>query len=229
MSRDTTRLKQRTAILDYIVRSILERKFAVGDKIYSENFVAERLQVSRAAVHEVFASLEMMGVVRTVHGGGTYLRSASLTEAHPALQLLMFLPAEDEDVFFEFRQIVELGMSDRVISSITDEQVEAIRASFEKMRTTNDPKIASRMDIQIHTDFCKALANPLISLIYRLAEVYITYISEQQWARIMKPGNRSLYMEQLRQHERIVQALEARDAQACRKALSSHLDTLEKL
>lgn len=74
MLQDEKQLSSRQAVMTYLVNVIKNKKFKVNEKIYSENFIAKKLGVSRSLVHEVYTALEHMGIVECVHGEGTYLR-----------------------------------------------------------------------------------------------------------------------------------------------------------
>lgn len=44
-----------------------------GDKLPSERVLSERLNVGRSSVREALRSLELLGLIETRHGGGTFL------------------------------------------------------------------------------------------------------------------------------------------------------------
>lgn len=46
-----------------------------GQKLPSERVLSEQLQVGRSSVREALRSLELLGLIETKHGGGTYLAS----------------------------------------------------------------------------------------------------------------------------------------------------------
>lgn len=46
-----------------------------GDKLPSERVLSERLNVGRSSVREALRSLELLGIIETRHGGGTFLSS----------------------------------------------------------------------------------------------------------------------------------------------------------
>ncbi|KGR91445.1 GntR family transcriptional regulator [Ureibacillus massiliensis 4400831 = CIP 108448 = CCUG 49529] len=46
-----------------------------GDKLPSERVLSERLNVGRSSVREALRSLELLGLIETRHGGGTFLSS----------------------------------------------------------------------------------------------------------------------------------------------------------
>lgn len=54
---------------------IAEENIQPGDKIPSERVLSEKLQVGRSSVREALRSLELLGLIETKHGGGTFLGS----------------------------------------------------------------------------------------------------------------------------------------------------------
>lgn len=55
---------------------IREEQIKEGDKLPSERVLSERLQVGRSAVREALRSLELLGLIETKHGGGTFLTAS---------------------------------------------------------------------------------------------------------------------------------------------------------
>lgn len=54
---------------------IAEQNIQAGQKLPSERVLSEQLQVGRSSVREALRSLELLGLIETKHGGGTYLAS----------------------------------------------------------------------------------------------------------------------------------------------------------
>ena len=54
---------------------IAEQNIQEGQKLPSERVLSEQLQVGRSSVREALRSLELLGLIETRHGGGTYLAS----------------------------------------------------------------------------------------------------------------------------------------------------------
>ena len=54
---------------------IAEQNIQEGQKLPSERMLSEQLQVGRSSVREALRSLELLGLIETKHGGGTYLAS----------------------------------------------------------------------------------------------------------------------------------------------------------
>lgn len=55
---------------------IAEQQIRPGDKLPSERVLSETLQVSRSSIREALRSLELLGLIQSRHGGGTYLADA---------------------------------------------------------------------------------------------------------------------------------------------------------
>ena len=55
---------------------IAEQQIKPGDKLPSERVLSETLQVSRSSIREALRSLELLGLIQSRHGGGTFLADA---------------------------------------------------------------------------------------------------------------------------------------------------------
>ena len=56
---------------------IIDRHIRPGDKLPSERVLCEQLNTSRSSVREALRSLELLGLIETKHGGGTFLADVS--------------------------------------------------------------------------------------------------------------------------------------------------------
>ncbi|WP_274307714.1 FadR/GntR family transcriptional regulator [Solibacillus daqui] len=54
---------------------IANQNILEGQKLPSERVLSEQLQVGRSSVREALRSLELLGLIETKHGGGTFLAS----------------------------------------------------------------------------------------------------------------------------------------------------------
>lgn len=61
-------------ILHYIRIYITENQLSYGDKIPSERELAEKLNVGRSSVREALRALELLGMIETRRGEGTFLK-----------------------------------------------------------------------------------------------------------------------------------------------------------
>lgn len=86
---------------------IQEEGIKPGDKLPSERVLAERLGVGRSSVREALRSMELLGLIQTRQGGGTYL---SDYRNHQLVEVLaqFILPDEAESGYvFSTQRILE--------------------------------------------------------------------------------------------------------------------------
>ena len=60
-------------ILDQIIENIKEGTLKKGDALPAERNMAEALGVSRPVVREVLRTLALLGIIKTVRGGASYV------------------------------------------------------------------------------------------------------------------------------------------------------------
>lgn len=61
------------AVITVINEIIKTKNLTAGDKLPSERYLSENLNISRSSVREALRALEMLGVIETRRGEGTYL------------------------------------------------------------------------------------------------------------------------------------------------------------
>lgn len=124
----------REDILNYLTNSITDGKVKINEKLYSENFIANKFGVSRSLVHEIYTALDMMGIVKCIHGEGTYLVKSEGINCNSPLGLLLFLQGEDAKSLLEFRYIIELGIVEQVIDNISGNDVEIMLDQYKRWK-----------------------------------------------------------------------------------------------
>lgn len=61
------------AVITAINEIIKTKHLTAGDKLPSERYLSENLNISRSSVREALRALEMLGVIETRRGEGTYI------------------------------------------------------------------------------------------------------------------------------------------------------------
>ena len=75
MEKDTANSKMFIQIVKQLRALIVQNNIEPGGKLPSERVLSERLGVGRSSVREALRSLELLGLIETRHGGGTFLSS----------------------------------------------------------------------------------------------------------------------------------------------------------
>ncbi|MFQ5485664.1 MAG: GntR family transcriptional regulator, partial [Desulfobacterales bacterium] len=90
-----------------IKKKILHNQLDFGQQLLEDNFSSE-LGMSRTPVREALIMLEKEGLITRSRGKGFYIQRFSV---------------KDVDDFYHFRNIVETGSTDLIISNITREDI----------------------------------------------------------------------------------------------------------
>jgi DNA-binding GntR family transcriptional regulator len=184
---------------------LIEGRIAPGAKL-NERVLAEHLRVSRTPLREAIKLLATEGLVDLLPNRGAV--AVKLTEA-------------DVRNTFEVLAMLE-GMSGELAARrITDEELAELRAlHFEMMAcfARRDLSGYYRINARIHTAINEAAKNPVLS------STYLSINARVQSLRFRTNQDEAKWKSAVAEHERMIEALAARDAAAMREVLVEHLD-----
>jgi DNA-binding GntR family transcriptional regulator len=183
---------------------LVEGKIAPGAKL-NERELAEVLHVSRTPLREAIKMLAAEGLVELLPNRGAI--AVSLDEA---------------DVLNTFEVMAGLeGMSGELAAQrITDQELAEIKAMhFEMLAayTRSDLSSYYRVNAQIHRAINAAAKNPVLSATYNQVNARL------QALRFRSNQDGAKWKRAVKEHERMIEALTARDPAAMRNLLLMHL------
>ncbi|WP_100332084.1 FadR/GntR family transcriptional regulator [Bacillus xiapuensis] len=135
-----------------------------GDKLPSERELSERLSVARSSVREALRALELLGLIETRRGEGTFLRDF---HDHQLVQLLSTFILQNEQKKQDVRrtqQILELGC---LSSAIQQPDFDSSWAKVAKSM-----KSASFSERDFFTSMMDASRNQLLKTIWLIVSDY---------------------------------------------------------
>ncbi len=199
----------RTQSLATLAHRELERMILAGDlpaggKL-NEADVAGQLGISRGPVREAFRALEESGLVRVEKNRGVYVRQISIEEADEIYDLRAGL---DELIG---RRVAEHATPERI------DQFEALMARMEAAAAARDTGEYYAANIDFHDALAQCAANS------KLLEMYRRLVNELSLYRrktIERGG--AILPTSMREHRRIVDAIEARDGPLAGRLMYEH-------
>jgi DNA-binding GntR family transcriptional regulator len=189
----------------YRLRAMLvEGRIAPGAKL-NERELCERLRVSRTPLREAIKMLAGEGLVDLVPHRGAV--AVTLNEA---------------DVRHTFELLAALeGMSGELaVQRIADRELTEIRAMhFEMLACFARRELPGyyRLNASIHAAINDAAKNPVLTSTYRSINARV------QFLRFRTNQNEAKWKQAVKEHEAMLEALEARDAGGLRKILVEHV------
>jgi GntR family transcriptional repressor for pyruvate dehydrogenase complex len=188
-----------------------------GDQLPPERALAEQFQVSRASVREALRSLELLGVVETRAGGGTFVRRTVPEDLARPLSNLIARGHTLTDVI-EVRGLIEPAIAASAAKRIRPEELVELREILKQQAE----KVAAGQpyaeeDTRFHELIGQAARNEL--LVTMLGVIWdVLRSSREQWLQTNQRAHSSIDA-----HQRILAALEAHDPDAARAAAADHI------
>jgi GntR family hexuronate regulon transcriptional repressor len=208
------KLYQRVA--NAIVAQIRSGKYPRGERLPPERELAEEFGVSRPTVREAMIALEIRGIVEARRGSGIYVVEAAPPESTSTEQDIG--PFE----VTEARRLFEGEAAALAATTITDEEIEKLESLLAILGANTTSEVGERADRDFHITIAEATRNSAIaSVVETLWDMrYKSPMCMKMFDRARDAGVQPRYDD----HSQILKALKARDPQAARAAMRSHLD-----
>lgn len=209
----------RSQIYVQLKNQLLDGAWAVGERIPSESQLCETFGVSRVTVRAAIQQLEILGLVETRHGGGSYVRSLPAVTAIDNLHPSVFL-GRNQDVItvLEYRKIVEKGTIGLAVAKATTKDIEYLESTYRTMMSsTEDHARFAEADFKFHTRIAEIAHNPIINKVYQLINQIMTS-SISDIVELLGCGIGLHY------HRTIIDALRSGDKLACESEMEKHIE-----
>ncbi|MET0307258.1 MAG: FadR/GntR family transcriptional regulator [Sphingomonas sp.] len=194
-------------------------RWSVGSRLPGERDLAEEYKVSRPTIREAMIALEMKGWIEARHGSGLYVTRRDHGSGRREDALNFDVGAFD---LTEARILFEGEAVALAAVSITDEQLAELDALLGEM-AANEPNEPALLDAdhRFHLAIAAATGNAAIrSVVEYLWELRTkSPLCANMFARAQRGG----VTPRVEEHRPIVEALRARDPQAARNAMRTHL------
>jgi DNA-binding GntR family transcriptional regulator len=193
---------------------LLTREIEPGQFISQRKLVA-LTGMPLGAIRELIPRLEAEGLIRTVPQRGMQIAHVDLSLVRDAFQFRLFIEREAIALF---------------VASVSDEEIarwrrdhEAILAHRGKKPTRQLIDQAQAVDWNFHDRLVDALANPIVSNAYRVNSIKIRLIRREKTRLddgLLEPA--------MRDHLKVIAALESRDVAQAQAALGEHIENARR-
>jgi DNA-binding GntR family transcriptional regulator len=195
-------------VADRLREAILHGELSAGQRLREEE-LAERLQVSRGPVRDAFVALEREGLIRSSRHRGVTVVELTLRDLHEIYTLRSAL--EPLAVTLAIQRGTEADLAD--IGVALDDFTKALHSRISE-------RTAAELDVQFHNSIYRAARHERL---YRTWEqirmpaywfMLSRHVGSSQWRSETASG-----------HARIVETIQAGDADAAAAATSEHIRT----
>lgn len=219
-------LKKKTRLYEDIVKQFMQKieagELKAGDKLPTERELVEQLGVSRSSVREALRAMELLGVVQSKVGGGTFIKHSRVDR-----NLLQFSDSRADEKIplletLEVRVVLEAYSAAQAAKKRSDGQLAELRGVIEEMRRDiGEGNRGSGADIRFHLVIAEMAGNgTLVNLLSTIAETLSSSIAMSN-AHV---DSRDI----LAEHVEMCEAIARRDDRVAERLMRAHLKRAHK-
>lgn len=201
-----------------MVSHLIRGQWHEGEKIPTERELCQKLGVGRASLREALKALEIMGMIETRSGDGTYVCRRSDFFSKPILWAIASSSEAQTRELVEARTLIEVELAGLAAERATPASVERLSEELDAMeRLRGDPQGFVQADVNFHLVIGHAAANLILVNALELTRNLL-----QQWMLTAVTVN-GVSKKACAQHKRILIAVKAHDSAAAREEMRKHL------
>jgi GntR family transcriptional regulator, transcriptional repressor for pyruvate dehydrogenase complex len=215
-------------VADQIIDLILDGKLKEGDRLPPERELCETFGVSRTVIREAVSVLEAKGLVSSVTGSGTYVRSIQAEDVVSSLGLYISTMSKSVSMMhlLEIRLVIEPRVARLAAERATEEDIQDLQEiwlAMCRLSHSEDTETFAKKDLDFHVRLARASHNPLFEIVLQpLTDVLYQLI-------YVGSGLPGAAKEACAYHRTVLDAIEAHDADRAAKAIMDHLKQTERV
>ncbi|WP_019122502.1 FadR/GntR family transcriptional regulator [Brevibacillus massiliensis] len=211
-------------IAQEIKKNIESGKYQVGTRLPAERALAETFQTSRATVREALRALEIIGVIESRVGQGTFVKTSSFSGAEGLFSEIANQTSPTE--VFEARFSIEPYLTELAALRATQDDLNVLKNCLEQTEAAlGNISEFEKLDAQFHQGIALAAKN---SLLLNMITLINNVRMEKLWGTLKERSLTADRMKKYHQdHIEIYQAIRERDASKAKQRILSHIKTVK--
>ncbi|MFA9558726.1 FadR/GntR family transcriptional regulator [Evansella sp. AB-rgal1] len=190
-----------------------------GDKLPSERELAERLNVGRSSVREALRALELLDLIETRKGEGTYIKESGGHRIAEVLASFFFRDTKAKQDVMETRRIIEVEAVRLACMRASKEQLDKLEIILEESKKKwTSGELPVEEDFLFHKTLVESSHNKLLLNIWRPLVDYSKVAIRESLSREGRIGN------SIQEHEAILRALTSKNDEDAVCYLRTHLE-----
>lgn len=214
-------------ILEQIKGLIINGQLKPGDKLLTENELAERFQVSRTSVREALAALSLTGILEIRQGEGIFVKSATSNSVIEPLSFILLLEKNKLQNILEVRKALEVEAAGLAAERRDEEDLAQLKSLVEQMEVDlPEAKRSEQLDLAFHLNLARASKNPLLNRLMNTVQEIMgqtLQITRALWIAATAGTTQRL----LEDHRDIYLAIQSQDSEKARRLTHEHLRKVE--
>jgi GntR family transcriptional repressor for pyruvate dehydrogenase complex len=210
-------------VSDLLETEIIKGTFTVGDKLPTENQLAEMYHVSRTVIREATKILKQKGRLASFVGKGTFVIDETERGIESSLNAMIQMnPGTSFNHLIQVREILEPAMAALAAIKASEVQIEAMEKAVARMdRSIEDDAHKGDFldaDSKFHSLLAEATGNPIIAMLVKPLGALIR--QQQQYMAFEVVGGS---VRSQKYHRQIFEAIQQRDPERARAEMLEHI------
>lgn len=209
------------AVFEQLLGYIVSGEWKEGQRILPERELCQQLGVARPSLREALKALEIMGLVDSRVGAGTFVRKRADFLSRPLLWAIAGSSSAGANELVESRLVLEAELAGFAAERATDRDLSEIENGLHKLDAK--PNEVLEFDLKFHLAIAIAAHNQVL-----LNAVLMIRNLIQQWmlVTLQVPG---ITEQVLTQHAGILESILRKDSKSARDRMRSHLSYMGAL
>ena len=225
---------KRMSLIDSIVEEIKDKilsgELKDGDMLESQDDMSKRMGVSRPSLREALRRLELMGLIESKHGRGTFVKTVQPQDFMNPLSGFLTIDKESAFELLEARLFLEGSVAALAAQKATPDDVlamEQVIAGMKAAAENFDVQKFIELDVQFHVYMAECTKNrvmiQVVNILRGLLQKLVARVFDRHQGRLAKT-----FAQTIDYHEKIYQAIKARDMVKARNAMESHINDVRQ-
>jgi GntR family transcriptional repressor for pyruvate dehydrogenase complex len=211
-------------IIEQVRDLIVSGRLQPGDRLPAERELALMLRVGRSAVREAIRAMESLGIVEARAGEGTFVAVPTERHGRDPLTASLYQTWSTQRKLFEVRRVLEPGLASLAARRASTEQIGKLRAVLgEQEAQVQRGETGVEEDTAFHFLIAEATGNEVLLRIVDSLMDLLRKTREASLQHDTRPAR------SLKQHQTVLEAIEARDPAAAERRMREHIREVEEL
>jgi GntR family transcriptional repressor for pyruvate dehydrogenase complex len=213
-----------SAAFEALIQHIIYGDWPQGTRIPPERELCQSLGIGRASLREALKALELVGMVESRVGDGTFVCPRTEFLSRPLLWAITGSDRAELRDLVEARRLIEEEIAALAAERASSIEIQRIGETVEELRVSLPlPEAALAADMHFHVALAEAAHNQIL-----LNAVQLFRNLMKQWIHLKLRGE-GVPRQVLEQHEQIFAAIRHRDPELARLRMREHLGSMGRL
>ncbi|MBB6452092.1 DNA-binding FadR family transcriptional regulator [Salirhabdus euzebyi] len=206
---ENSKAKVYQEVLEQIRKFIEQNDLSPGDRLPSERYLAETLNAGRSSVREALRALELLGLIETKQGEGTFLKTYRPYHTVEILSTFILHESRTREELLEVKKLLEQQAAQIAMQHITEKHLIELKQNLEEQESGNEKHFHFFFKLFTMSN------NNLLLKVWQLIEEFSRTVHAIEYAK-------SLYIQLLdaiyaKQKEKVEEIIEQLYENICRK------------